>query len=84
MPPPINYLNSQYYQHLQGSDNPMRQLTDKFVCLDEEISVNCTPPDIPIERPITLKLKEELSQRNRDIYMIMQKILANEGRLSVE
>ncbi len=84
IPPPINYLNNKYYQHFQDSDNFIHQFTDKFVCFDEELSLNHTPPDVPIERPITLKLKEELSQRNREIFNTMQRILAHQARLTTE
>ena len=53
IPPPINYLNSAYYQYLQGDDNPMKQLTEFYTTFDEKYEVNNTPPKIPPETPIT-------------------------------
>lgn len=37
-------------------------------------------PNLQPEEPVTLQLKEDLKQRNRMIYKLMQKILLRCGR----
>jgi hypothetical protein len=71
IPPPINTLNSHYYQHLKGMDNFMK----KIKYFDQEFIADKTPPEIPTEIPITLDLKEDLRSRNRNIYKLMRIIL---------
>ena len=57
IPPPINYLNSGYYQYLKGSDDPMKRLTEHYTILDEKYEVNNTPPKPPDETQITSQFK---------------------------